>query len=210
MSLVTTRTIDVRPVDPEHWQQLADFFGPSGAYAGCWCAWWRCTAAEFDAGCRDGHGGNRAVLHDLTTEGHRPGLLAYEGGEPVGWVSVSPRTEFGRVLRSPNLKPSGPNRGEASDAGVWAVVCLWVPRAHRGRGVARAMLAAAVEHARASGARALEGYPVDVAARVPAADIFTGTLPMFLEAGFSEVAPRPGGSRVVVRLDFHDREGSVD
>lgn len=27
------------------------------------------------------------------------GLLAYRDGEPVGWVAVSPRAEFSRVMR---------------------------------------------------------------------------------------------------------------
>jgi GNAT superfamily N-acetyltransferase len=207
---VTTSGIDVRPVGAEDWQALADFFGPSGAYSGCWCAWWRSTSAEFDAGCRSGGKGNRAVLHRLTHEGRVPGLLAYDvGGDPVGWVSVSPRPEFGRVLRSPTLKPRESNRGAPDDAGVWAVVCFWVPRARRGTGIGTALLAAAVDHARTSGARVLEGYPVDTAARLPPAAIFTGTLSMFLKAGFTQLPATssgtrratPSGTRRVVRLE---------
>ncbi|MGZ4596191.1 MAG: hypothetical protein ACXV3V_04625, partial [Actinomycetes bacterium] len=104
-------SIVVRPVGPAQWPQLAAFFGPSGAYSGCWCMWWRRTSAEFDAGCLDGATGNRAALQRLTADGRVPGLLAYDGDAPVGWVSVAPRPEFGRVLRSPALKPRDPEQG---------------------------------------------------------------------------------------------------
>jgi GNAT superfamily N-acetyltransferase len=199
---MSTNGLQVRPVGPEEWRQLAAFFGPSGGYSGCWCAWWRRTSAEFDAGCRDGAQGNRAVLHDLTKDGRIPGLLAYDGPDPVGWVSVSPRPEFGRVLRSPALKPRDADRGAPDDAAVWAVVCFWVPRKQRGKGVGTALLAAAVDHARSSGARVIEGYPVETATRVAAAGIFTGTLSMFVQAGFTEVTPRSSSTRRVVRLDL--------
>ena len=53
-----------------------------------------------------------------------------------------------------------------------------------------------------AGAHTLEGHPVDVAARggkASSADLYHGTLSMFLAAGFEEVA-RTGPSRPVVRL----------
>ena len=116
---------------------------------------------------------------------------------------MAPRTEFGRVLRSPELKPSDAARGTAEDAGVWAVVCFWVPRGQRGRGVGGALLDAAVEHARASGARAVEAYPVDAAARENPAGLFTGTVAMFTAAGFEVVhRPRRDRRRFVVRREL--------
>lgn len=197
MPSVTALTIDVRPVGPDDWAELAAFFGPSGAYSGCWCVWWRRTSGEFQDGLRDGSAGNRALLERVTREGRVPGLLAYDGdGQPIGWVSVAPRHELGRVLRSPALKPRpGDGRGPADDEGVWAVVCFWVPRGGRGKGVGTALLSAAVEQARSAGASALEGYPVDTDGPAPAADLFTGTLAMFRRAGFTPVRPPAGGQR---------------
>jgi GNAT superfamily N-acetyltransferase len=190
--------LHVVPVTPHLWADLAAFFGPSGAYSGCWCTWWRRTAAEFDAGCRDGARGNRAVLQRLTDGGRVPGLLAYDGERPVGWVSVAPRPEFGRLLRSRNIGP-GPDEDRA-DPAVWSVVCFWVPRAQRRSGVGTALLDAAVDHAQARGATVVEGYPVDAEGQVPAAEIFTGTVLMYLRTGFTAVpARKPGGRRVVVR-----------
>ncbi len=188
----------VMPVTADRWADLESFFGPRGAYANCWCTWWRQTAPAFTAGCQNGGEGNRALLERLTEEGRVPGLVAYAGTEPVGWVSVAPREEFGRVLRSRNLKPEP---GEES-AGLWAVVCFWIPRQHRRRGVGTALLDAAVEHARSHGAAALEAYPVDTQGqRVAAAEIFTGTVEMFARAGFTEVRRR-SGRRPVVRREL--------
>jgi GNAT superfamily N-acetyltransferase len=204
---VTATTLDVRPVHPDDWGGLADFFGPNGAYANCWCTWWRRTAAQFDVGCRNGGAGNREVLERLTVEGAVPGMVAYaEDGGPVGWVSVAPRPQFGRVLRSPALRPRPTDNGDdppPDDGGVWAVVCFWVPRGHRRHGVGAGLLDAAVDWARSSGAQLLEGYPVDPGAegRAPSADLFTGTVGMFLRAGFEEVRePATGARRHVVRL----------
>jgi len=46
------------------------------------------------------------------------------------------------------------------DTHVWSVVCSYVPRAYRGRGLQHRLLAAAIEFARHSGAAVLEAYPV--------------------------------------------------
>ena len=66
-----------------------------------------------------------------------------------------------------------------------------------------ALLKAAVEFAREHGATAVEGHPVDVAAlkaaRVGGAAIFTGTMAMFLAAGFTEIG-RSFPTRPVMRL----------
>ena len=188
--------LDVRPVTSERWQELADLFGRSGAFSNCWCTWWRQTSGEFTRGIAEHGAGNRALMHSLVEAGSEPGLLAYRDARPVGWVSVAPRTQYGRVLRSRRI---GPSQDEATDEGVWSIVCFWIPRAERGNGVATALLTGAMEHARERGARELEAYPVDASTgRHAAANLFTGTLSMFTRAGFREVE-RPRGVQVVVR-----------
>lgn len=189
--------LTAHPLTAERWPDLERLFGPNGAYSNCWCAFQRVTGREFSAGCRDRGAGNHALLRRLTDEGRRPGLIGYRDSEPVGWVSLGPRPEFGRILRSPitRLDPS-----QAADRSVWSIVCFFIPRAHRGAGVGRALLERAVEHARSSGAEMLEAYPVDTrGARVPGSTAFTGTLDLFVSAGFQVVVERVTG-RPVVRL----------
>jgi GNAT superfamily N-acetyltransferase len=117
-------------------------------------------------------------------------------------VSLGPRTDFERIVRSRVIP-------KVDDRPVWSIVCFAVSSSARGRGVARALLDAAVAHAAARGAAAVEAYPVaigDGEAIHPDA-AFTGTLPMFERAGFLVVADRasdPSSSRqrVVVRREL--------
>jgi GNAT superfamily N-acetyltransferase len=198
---VTAGELEVRPLTAERWPDLVDLFGPSGAFSNCWCTWWRQTGAEFDRGIRQRGAGNKALLHELTDADRRPGLVAYRAGQPVGWISVAPRPDYGRVIRSPSIGP-GRRSPEAADDGVWSIVCFWMPRAERGKGIAMALLRAAVDHARQGGARVLEGYPIDTAGdRKPQSTVFTGTLAMFRRVGFTEVERRAEG-RPIVRLEL--------
>ena len=188
--------IEVHPLTSERWDDLVRLFGERGASGGCWCMFFRLPRKAFDAGARDGGLGNRAGLRALVEAGEVPGLLAYLEGEPVGWVSVAPREAFGRVQRSAFGRASPGARG------VWAIVCFFVDRRHRGRGVARALLRGAVEHARREGARALEAYPLDASVRRPAApEAYVGLSSMFEAEGFREVA-RPYPHRPILRREL--------
>ena len=72
--------MEFRPVTRDRWGDLEKLFGPSGAYSGCWCMWWRITRSEFD---RNGNKGNRKSMKGLVESGVVPGILGYEGGEPI-------------------------------------------------------------------------------------------------------------------------------
>ena len=73
-------------------------------------------------------------------------------------------------------------------------------RPERGRGVASALLDAAVGFAFDRDAAFVVGHPVDTDVSDPgAAALYVGTLTMFLDAGFTEVERR--GTRPVVRLE---------
>jgi ribosomal protein S18 acetylase RimI-like enzyme len=135
---------------------------------------------------------NRADLKALVDAGKSPGLIAYHGGVPVGWVSVAPRGEFAKLKRSPVMKP-------VDDKPVWSIICFVVPSAHRGRGVARALLRGAIAHARKHGATLIEAYPVDKPGRSSDNAMWFGAKSMYERAGFREVARRKP-ARPVVRL----------
>jgi ribosomal protein S18 acetylase RimI-like enzyme len=180
--------LEVHPVTPDRWDDLADLAGERGFTSGCWCMWWRVTSKEFD----ERHGaGLRRDLHQLVTTGPEPGLLAYVDGVPAGWVAVAPRDDYPRLDRSPKLR-------RLDERPVWSITCFTIDRRHRRRGVAAALLDAAVEFARQRGAEVVEAYPIDTAGgKRSSADLYTGTLAMFERAGFEEVARR--GGRPIVR-----------
>ncbi len=130
----TVSPIEIYPLTPERWDDLAALFGKSGAFSGCWCMYWRMPSKAFSAS--NGQQ-NRAALHVLAGQERSPGLLAYLDGQAVGWVAVGPRPDFPRLERSRVIKP-------VDDTPVWCVVCFFVHRRHRGGGVAQALLRAAV------------------------------------------------------------------
>jgi GNAT superfamily N-acetyltransferase len=128
---------------------------------------------------------NRRAMRTIVKEGREPGLLAYEDGIPIGWVSVSPREDFGHLARS---KHYGPVEEEHD---VWSIVCFHIHPSARHKGVAKALLHAAVEHALRRGASAIEAYPHQRRRD------YMGSAEMFEEAGFRPV--RSGGVRTIVR-----------
>jgi GNAT superfamily N-acetyltransferase len=108
-------------------------------------------------------------------------VLAYDGGEVVGWAAVAPRSElpFERSTKIPHV----------DDLPVWSVWCIRVRPGHRGRGVAHALVRGAVDYAASQGAPAVEGYPVDnEGQKVDLTMAFVGTRSLFEKAGFTKAA----------------------
>jgi GNAT superfamily N-acetyltransferase len=181
--------LDFQPLTPDRWADLEELFGVHGAYGGCWCMWWRSTRREFEE--MQGEG-NRLALKAIVESGEVPGILAYADGKPVGWCSVAPREQFGALERSRVLK-------RLDDTPVWSIVCFFVARAYRDRGVAEALLRAAVGYVRGQGGKVVEAYPTQPrAARLPPVSSYMGVPAMFERSGFVECA-RPSKSRVIMR-----------
>jgi len=168
----------IKVVTPELWPDLVALFGERGAASGCWCMWFRVPPREWSA---NGTAGNRAAMQAIVAEGGRPGLLAYREGRPVGWMSVAPRPEFGRIEPADQR---GPTEADG-DEGIWSVVCFYIEAGQRRSGVAAELLAAGIEHARRGGARIVEAYPVEREG-ASNADAFTGPRSLFEKAGFRE------------------------
>jgi GNAT superfamily N-acetyltransferase len=178
-----------RPLTATTWADLEALFGlPSGSIVrGCWCMHYRKTGTPAWTPAE-----NKTALRDLVGSGVIPGLIGYLDGKPAGWISLGPRSEYLRLRRSPIMKP-------VDDTDVWSVVCSFVPRMHRGRGLQHRLLAAAVDFARQSGASVLEAYPVDKPGRSHDDFMFFGSRSLYERAGFTEVARR-SQTRVVMRL----------
>ena len=177
------------PLTPERWGDLEALFGANGACAGCWCLWWRLSAGAWRRGAGEG---NRQALRALVDGGDVPGLLGYVDGTPAAWCSLGPRGRFPRFDRSSIARP-------VDDQPVWTVVCFFVARGYRGRGLTQALLRAAVAWAGDQGARILEAYPIDAAGKRRRDDaLWTGLASTFRAVGFQEVARR-GPTRPVLR-----------
>lgn len=127
------------------------------------------------------------------------GLLALSGDEPVGWCAVGPRADLVGLTRVFTV-PWKDRDEDREDASVWAVTCVVVRKGHRHQGIATALIAATVHHARSAGARSVEGYPI-TRTDVITEELHVGTVPMFAAAGYRQVSA-PTSRRVVMRVDF--------
>jgi GNAT superfamily N-acetyltransferase len=155
--------------------------------ATCWDLFPRYTAKQqremgiANLGPGTAEARRRAALAKLARRrSNSAGLVAYQGKEPIGWVSLGPRFDFTRIENSKATPP-------VDDVAVWVIPCITVRRGHRGKGVAIAMLRAAVDYASEHGAPAVEGYPRADSKRVHDDFAFFGTEAMFRKAGFRRV-----------------------
>ncbi len=186
--------LEIHPLTKERWPDLVELFERPGASVarGCWCMYYRRSGAHDPPPGVTRAQANRRDLKALVDRGVVPGLLGYEGGRPVGWVSLGPRADYAKLARSPVMKP-------VDDKPVWSIVCFFVDAQARHRGVADALLAGATAWARAQGATPLEAYPWDPRAEKSDDSLWFGTKPMFERAGFVEVARRKPARPVMRR-----------
>lgn len=182
------------------WPDVERLFGVRGEPSRCWCRFFALTGTEWSATTPEQRKAQLRARFDGGAPA--PGVLAFRGGNPVGWCAVEPRGCYPRILRSKVLATAAPEAvREPGGQQLWSVSCFVVSPGQRRTGVARALLAAAVGHAFGHGATVVEGYPVDPAQRPRAgpADLYHGTLGLFLAAGFEVVSDAVPG-RAVVRL----------
>jgi GNAT superfamily N-acetyltransferase len=187
--------IEVRPATS--FEDVKAMVGPKRPDANvCWCLSYRIPSKQNQA-LRGTERGD--LVRQLVAQDPPPGVLAYDGGEVVGWAAVHPRadTSFAGSRKIPHV----------DDVDVWSVWCIRVRPGYRGKGISHHLLAGAVDMARSFGAPAIEGYPVDNGGRkVDLTMAYVGTRKLFENAGFTKAADTEsvlnGFPRVLMRLEL--------
>lgn len=183
--------LSFQPLTPGRWHDLERLFGERGACGGCWCMYWRLKRSQF---VRQKGAGNKRAFKALLEAGEALGLLAYAGGEPIGWCAVGPRESFPALGRSRILRP-------VDDRSVWSITCFFVARPQRRRGASVQLLRAAADYVAWRGGRILEGYPVEPRkGALPDAFAWTGLSAAFRAAGFKECLRR-SATRPIMRRE---------
>jgi ribosomal protein S18 acetylase RimI-like enzyme len=179
--------LKIKPLTADNWDDIEALFSAKGCSVAkwCWCVHYRFARAAMP---KD----RKAALKKLAKGEPPPGLIAYRGKIPVGWVSLGPREAFAKLETSRVMKA-------VDDAPVWSVMCVVVPAAERGQGIARALLDGAIAYARKRRVKVLEAYPVDKATVSEPMSMWFGAASMFRRAGFVEIARRKP-TRPVMRL----------
>jgi GNAT superfamily N-acetyltransferase len=172
--------IEVLPASGR-WNDFASFMVPrEPGGGGCVCAVYRNSSLDMP--------GRIAHMRALCAGEPGPGVLAYVDGEVAGWCSVAPKSTYRALVNSRTIP-------HVNDEDAWSVVCFVVRPGFRRRGLMHRLLEGAVGHARAMGATALEGYPVDPAGeRVDQVSGYVGTVRLFEAHGFSRVRQTGGRS----------------
>ena len=178
--------ISCKPLTPGRWDDFCAVMGANGGYCGCWCMYWRAPRSDFEGPARKKL---KSRMRAIVEKGPPPGIIAYRDGEPVGWAQVGPR------LSTPNWngarRLSAPiNADDAADPKIWAINCFVVPRAHRGSGVATALVDGAIDYAKRKRAKALDACPVEPKDKANPVSIYHGVASIFARAGFREIARR--------------------
>lgn len=178
---VESLRLKFKVLTPSRWKDLEKLFGKRGACGGCWCMWWKLSRKDFEKqkGIKNKNAFKKIVLNN-----EKPGILAYFNDEPVGWCAISPREKYPFLESSRVLK-------RIDEQKVWSVVCFFVEKPFRKKGITVELLKAAIDYVRKSGGKILEGYPIEPI-NGKTADVFawTGIASAFRKAGFNEIARR--------------------
>jgi GNAT superfamily N-acetyltransferase len=179
-------SIEIHALAPERRADYLDFFdrrafSDNPKWASCYChyphadhrmvAWPQRSGAE-----------NRAAVGARIDAGRMSGWLAYADGQVIGWCNAGPRSAAIGLVDTPDPPADR----------VATIACFVIAPPWRGRGVARALLAAACHGLAARGFEWVEAYPLRDE-RASAAAQHLGPLALYRAAGFDPIGT--GGER---------------
>jgi GNAT superfamily N-acetyltransferase len=185
--------VDVVPLSVEHVDDVTAFFDRDAfagnpAWASCYCMAHHVPGGEEgdewgERSWRD----NRNELAERIRAGTTQGVVAYCDGQLVAWCNASPRCQYPGYVRD-----------DGADDTTGVVACFVVAPTHRGHGLARRLLAAAIEQFPSAGITAVEAHPANDPTWAGAA--YRGTIPLYVEQGFA--VAHEGERTTVVRRDI--------
>ncbi len=150
-------------------------FHAAGYCNWCFCAAWTVPSWE-DWGERTSDQ-NRAVRAAMFDTARYDGFLAYDGaGQAVGWLQCAPLAWFPKLYQQMHRTP---------EPGVYALGCFLVAPDSRRQGVARALLAGALEWLDGADAVACEAFPRRGVSGE--GEVWTGPESLLVAAGFRVV-----------------------
>jgi len=200
MKLESKLNLSFHPLILERWEDFENLFGEKGACAGCWCMFWFMRKKEYDEKRKDGR--TKKEMKKMVKDKIEPGIIAYDGDKPVGWIAIQPREKYSKLSNSKILQP-------VDDKQVWSIVCFFVHKDYRKMGISVELIKNACSFAASKGGTIVEAYPTETKTKnsVPVF-IYTGTSAAFKKAGFKEVTRR-SETRPIMRLEVKRKTRDV-
>jgi len=178
----------VKPLSPATWPDFAALVERhNGVWGGCWCL-------EFHPEGKERGAHRREKKECRVREGTAHAALVFDGAACVGWC------QFGSPAELPRIKHLRAYASESDASPDWRITCFFADKAYRGKGVAEAALAGALELIARLGGGTVESYPEDVEGRtVSASFLYNGRLCAFERHGFQRVRRLGKNHWVVVK-----------
>lgn len=171
-------TLTTRMLTPQTWDDFAALVeANNGVWGGCWCI------GFHPEGVGHGREGNRELKRQHVTRGTVHQVLVYDGDRCVGWC------QFGSPSELPTIKNRKAYDRDAADPPQWRIGCIFTNSKDRGKGVAAAAVAAALDEIKRAGGGVVEAYPEQTEER-PAqrgAYLHTGPEELYARYGFTRV-----------------------
>ena len=166
-----------RPLDASTWVAFADLVERNnGVFGGCWCI-------GYHPECGQRGISHRAIKEDRVRTDRAHAALVFDAdGAAQGWC------QYGTPDELPGIKHRREYEKDAPPRPDWRITCIYVDRRHRGQGIARAGLEGALEQIARAGGGLVEAIPEVTAGReAPGRFLFSGTVELFEEYGFTRV-----------------------
>ena len=163
----------IKPLTLDLWSDFCALMNSDPQCAECWC-----LNHREKSGCPTG-----SLAHDrmkeLTGQDKVGGLLACYDEECVGWIGVDSMSEL-----------EGHDCRASAKASEWAIHCLFIKDAFRGRGLSALLISSAIEYAKERGATLVSAFPIPEHNRLrfpPNEAEFSGRFSTYCRLGFVPV-----------------------
>jgi GNAT superfamily N-acetyltransferase len=188
---VTPDELTIRALTPETWDAFADLVERhNGVWGGCWCTFFHTSTAEKTFTVE----GNRALKHQLVTEGRAHAALVFDGEVAVGWCEYGPPAELPNINHRKQYDAAG---GTPPD---YRLTCFFIDKRYRRQGVAAVALRGALTLIAEAGGGVVEAYPQDTGGKqITASFLYSATRSLFDDAGFTYVRPKGKNHCVMTR-----------
>ena len=169
-------TYTTTTLDPSTWDVFADLVERNnGIFGGCWC-----IGFHPECGQRIDH---RQAKHDrVHSDAAHAALVLDDEGRAQGWCQYGSPDELSGIKHKRVYDKDPPPVPD------WRITCVFVDRKHRGQGVARTAVEAALDQIAQRGGGLVEAIAEVTDGRVAKGRfLFSGTVELWEDLGFERI-----------------------